>query len=256
MVAICQRGIAVNEHRIPAIDRAVAILDRLAQADGLLTIRELAERTALARSTVYRTLNTLEAHGLARREGERGYALGARLLTLARAVPRGVDIVAQARPALDKLAARLGTSAKLSIVDGDEALVVAVAERPGAYSVTTQVGRRFPLHAGAASKLLLAFLPADKQTAVLGNRLARMTPQTIVEPARLAASLAVIRANGYAEDNGEFVEGVRAIAAPVHDHLGACIAAVSVPFIGSVNAARAKAIRLAVIEAGREISAA
>jgi DNA-binding IclR family transcriptional regulator len=245
----------MTEHRIPAIDRAVDLLDVLANFSPA-SIKEICDRGKLARSTVYRTLNTLEAHNLVRREEGGGYVLGPRLLKLARSVPQGSDIVSIGRPVLERLAASLGSAAKLSIVDGAEALVVAVAESPGAYSITTQVGRRFPLHAGAASKLLLAYLPEARRTGILGSRLSQITPRTVTDPAVLSAMLTQIRMNGFAEDSGEYVEGVRAFAAPVTDSFGACIAAVSVPFVETADPTRADTIGQAVIKAAKELSTA
>jgi hypothetical protein len=243
----------MTEHRIPAIDRAMDVLDVLAGGSPA-SIKEVCDRGKLARSTVYRTLNTLEAHGMVRRDANGGYVLGLKVLKLARSVPQGADIVTLARPVMEKLAVKLGTSAKLSIVDGDNALVVAVTESPGAYSITTQVGRRFPLHAGAASKLLLAYLPKARQTAVLGARLQKVTPNTITDPAALSAMLARIKSQGVAEDSGEYVDGVRAFAAPIRDVLGECIAAISVPFVNTADSARAATIRDAVVAAAKEVS--
>jgi DNA-binding IclR family transcriptional regulator len=245
----------MTEHRIPAIDRAVDLLDVLANFSPA-SIKEICDRGKLARSTVYRTLNTLEAHNLVRREEGGGYVLGPRLLKLARSVPQGSDIVSIGRPVLERLAASLGSAAKLSIVDGVEAVVVAVAENPGVYSITTQVGRRFPLHAGAASKLLLAYLPEDRRTAVLGRRLQRITPLTITDPVQLSAALELIRERGFAEDRGEYVEGVRAFAAPVMSRFCECVAAISVPFVDTPDSGRADGIMAAVVRAGHELSAA
>jgi DNA-binding IclR family transcriptional regulator len=241
------------EHGIPAIDRAMEILDALAQG-GPATIGDLAKRCAIARSTVYRTLNTLAAHHAVERAEGDAYRLGPALLRLARAVPRGLDLAAIARPILDALAVELGMSAKLSIVDGREALVIATSEAPGGYSITTQVGRRFPLHAGAASKLLLAYLPEDRRKSLLSGRLEAFTARTIVARAALAVSLDRIRAAGFAEDDGEFADGVRAFAAPVFDAGDGCVAAVSVPFAAGVDTERAVRIRKAVAAAGKALS--
>jgi DNA-binding IclR family transcriptional regulator len=243
----------MTTHRIPALDRAMEILDALATA-APSSIRDLAGRCGLARSTVYRTLNTLEAHGLVKRVEEGSYVLGHQILRLARAVPQGMDLSALARPVLDRLAASLGASAKLSIVDADEALVVATAEAPGVYSITTQIGRRFPLHAGAASKLLLAYLPEARQRSVLAQRLPAFTPRTITNPGQLKAQLGLIRSQGWSEDSGEYAEGVHAIAAPVFDAFDDLAAAVSVPFVSVADAGRFVRVRDEVVEAGREIS--
>jgi DNA-binding IclR family transcriptional regulator len=244
----------MTEHRVPSIDRAVEILEVLTGPEPLL-IREVCERSAQARSTVYRTLNTLEAHGLVRRATPDRYVLGPTLLRLARAVPQGVDLVAISRPVLDRLAAELGTSAKLSILDGEEALVVAVAEAPGAYSITTQVGRRFPLHAGAASKLLLAHLTPERRMSVLKETLPALTPNTITDPVMLEAAVENIRSVGFAEDHGEYLDGVKAVAAPIVDALGDCLGAISAPYIGDADMDRSDRIKKAIIAGGKTISA-
>ena len=245
----------MTDHGIPAIDRALEILDCIGLNSAPMTIREITAATGLARSTVYRTLNSLVAHGVVRQATEQAYCLGPHLLKLARAVPQGLDLVTASRDVLNDLANRLGTSAKLSIVDGSEALVVAVAESPGVYSITTQVGRRFPLHAGAASKVLLAHLPPDRCDAILSGRLSAFTRHTIVAPARLRVALEQIRTEGVAHDLGEHTEGVRAVAAPVFDRSGLCIAAVSVPFTATADDVRIDEVATAVRDAAEKLSA-
>lgn len=241
------------ENGIPALERACDVLDALA-TEAPLTIREVAACAGLARSTAYRTLNTLEGRRLVQRVGEGSYALGPHLAWLARAVRAGIDLVSIARPHLADLAASIQATAKLSIVEGGEALVVAVAEAPGAYSVTTRIGRRFPLHAGAASKLLLAYLPPERRAEALAAPLRQVTAATITDPEALARALDEIRARGVAMDRGEFADGVHAVAAPVMDRDGACLAAVSVPFLPGPNRARTEEIAQAVVRAAGRVS--
>ena len=161
----------ISDHRIPAVERALQALDLLCGEGEAPTIRDLAARLGVPRSTVYRIVNTLEAHGVARRDAAGRYTPGPRLLAYARAVPRGADLATLAMPALEELADAAQATAKLSVLDGDAALVVAVAPGPGAYSVATQVGRRFPLHAGAASKVLAARLGDVARRALLAGPL-------------------------------------------------------------------------------------
>jgi DNA-binding IclR family transcriptional regulator len=243
------------EHRIPAVERAIEILDVMCGMGDAPSIKELAQRLDIPRSTVYRILNSFEAHGLAVRATDGTWAPGPRLLRYAQAVPRGVDLVTVAQPALDDLANALGATAKLSVLDGDAALVVATAESASTYSITTRVGRRFPLHAGAASKVLAAHLPDDRRRAWLEGPLARITDATITDPAVLGLMLDGIRALGVAIDRGEFVAGVGAIAAPVFDPAGVCVAAVSVPFLTTEAPVRVTAVEAAVRVAADRITA-
>ncbi len=243
------------DHGIPAIDRAVDVLDCLASRSAPMSIREITDATGLVRTTVYRSLNTLCARGLALQVSEKTYTLGPHLLKLARAVPQGLDLVAIARGTLDELAMALGTSVKLSIVDGSDALVVATAEGPGAYSITTQIGRRFPLHAGGASKLLLAYLPPERRRAYLAGPLRSFTARTLTNSAALERECGRIRETGLAFDNGEHSEGVCAIAAPVKDSNGDFIAAISVPYAAGVGEQRVWEIADAVAAAAAKLTA-
>jgi DNA-binding IclR family transcriptional regulator len=243
-----------TEHRIPAVERTLQTLDLLCSGGDPPTIRDLASRLGIPRSTVYRILNTLEAHGVARRDAEGRYAPGPRLLAYARAVPRGEDLPTLAAPVLAKLAATARATAKLSVLDGDAALVVAVAPGPGAYSVTTQVGRRFPLHAGAASKVLAAHMAERARATAFRRALPRVTGATVTDPAILAKVLAEVRRSGIARDEAEFAEGVHALAAPVVDAGGACVAAVSAAFLQAESEARRKGIEAAVRGAAAELS--
>lgn len=239
-------------HRIPAIERALAALDLLS-AGGPAGVRDLAAALGVPRTTTYRILNTLEAGGAVRRDAEGRYAPGPRLLAWARAVPLP-DLARLAAPALEALAAEARATAKLSVLDGGAALVVAVAPGPGAYAVVTQVGRRFPLHAGAASKVLAAHLPPPAREALLRGTLERATARTITDPARLSAVLDAVRRDGIATDDAEYVEGVHAMAAPILGPDGACAAAVSLAHLPGETPARLAALEAALRAAARRIS--
>ena len=253
MESAAASGGAAMAHRIPAIDRAVDVMEALAA--GPAPIRDLADRLGIPRSTVYRVLNSLEARGLVLRGGDNAYRLGPQLLRLARAVPAGFDLVAIARPLMDELAHALRCSVKLSVLDGDAALVVATSESPETYAVTTQVGRRFPLHAGAASKVLAAFGAPEVRERLLDGPLVRLTAATITGRAALRAALEEIRAVGHATDAGEFAVGIRAVAAPVFGPEGVCVAALSIPYLEGTDATREHAIRAALLRCAEAVSA-
>ena len=223
------------EHGIPAVERAIEVMDALARQPGA-SIRDLANTLPIPRSTIYRILKSLEDYDVALRTPDGGFELGPRLVRLARSVRSGSDIVSIAKPIMDELARSLDCGVKLSVLDADAALVVAVAESPQTYSVTTQVGRRFPLHAGAASKVLLAFSPDMIRQQAMAAPLLRYTATTIVDPLTLSRVVEEVRRVGNAKDEGEFVPGVFAIARPVFDQSGQCVAALSIPFLEATPA--------------------
>src|SRR5277367_4411287 len=124
-------------HRIPVIDRMMEILAQLERSQGRPTVRDLATSSGVPRTTVYRILNTLEAHGIVVRTGnDGGYQLGSRLLAMAASVPQGTQwrgMAEVAQPWLDRLASETGQTTKLSVVDADAALCVAVSQGHSRY---------------------------------------------------------------------------------------------------------------------------
>jgi DNA-binding IclR family transcriptional regulator len=249
---------ASPRHRIPAIDRMMEVLGQLERHESGASIRALAERLGLPRTTVYRILNTLQLHDMVRRLASGDYRLGPRLLALAARASAGiggVDLPALARPHLDRLSAATGEACKVSVVDGDALVVCATAEGKREYALTVVPGQRLPLHAGAAGKVLLASLPAEDLARILAAPLVRLTPRTVADPKRLMRELARIRRQGWAEDKGEFSPSIRALAAPIPGRDGRVVAALSVPFLAGSSPAHVEKIRVGVIDTAGAIAA-
>lgn len=250
---------AALKHRIPVIDRMMEVLAQLERRDAGASIRDLVAALKLPRTTVYRILNTLQLHGMVRRDEAGAYQLGSRLLALASHVATGastVDLVAVAQPFLDRLADEIGEGTKLSVVDGDMILVLAAAPARREYALSVTPGQRLPMHAGASGKLLLAHLPEDKIDEILSRPLVAFTPRTLTDPRRLRADLTRIKRLGYAQDKGEGTPSVLAYAAPVIDTRGEVVAAVSAPFLAGTEASRMEEIRLATIATAKSLTAA
>jgi DNA-binding IclR family transcriptional regulator len=138
------------------LDRGLRALAELADAAAGLTVTELAERLGVTRTIVYRLLSTLELHGLARRDTSGRARLSIGVLALARQVqPLLRD--AAAIP-LRRLAEEVGATAHLTVVDGTEALAVAVVEPTWTdYHVAYRIGSRHALDRGAAGRAILAY---------------------------------------------------------------------------------------------------
>jgi DNA-binding IclR family transcriptional regulator len=247
-----------DNHRVPAIDRMVEILSLLEQHEEGLSIQEFVAASGVPRSTVYRILNSLESHAVVRREAKGRYVLGTRLLGLAMRVRRGPgneDLAVLARPQLRRLSARTHEVSKLSVLNAGAALCVEAVPGNSAYSLAPLVGRHYPLHAGAASKVLFASMDEPSRAAVLERALQVFTPKTITSVDKLEAELARIRRNGWAEDRGEFSISVRALAAPVRDEAGAVVAAVSLAYLAELHERQGAGFLQAVIETAEALSA-
>jgi DNA-binding IclR family transcriptional regulator len=235
------------------------VLGQLERREDGVTIRELVAQLKLPRTTIYRILNSLQSHSMVRRDEDGAYHLGRRLLGLASHVAASAsrsDLLAFATPVLEALSAELGEGNKLSVVDGDGVLVLAATQGRRPYALSVSPGQRMPLHAGAASKLLLAHLDEAEIDLYLSRPLEGYTPKTITDPKRLRNELTRIRRLGWAQDKGESGPSILAYAAPVFDAEDQLLAAISVPFLLGTEPSRMEEIRLATIAAGRKITAA
>ncbi|MFB7654580.1 MULTISPECIES: IclR family transcriptional regulator [unclassified Streptomyces] len=137
------------------LDRGLRVLKLLADTDHGLTVTELSHKLGVNRTVVYRLLATLEQHALVRRDLGGRARVGLGVLGLGRQVHPLVREAAM--PALRSLAEDIGATAHLTLVDGAEALAVAVVEPTWTdYHVAYRAGFRHPLERGAAGKAILS----------------------------------------------------------------------------------------------------
>ncbi len=217
-----------DPYGIRAVQRAVMVLEQLAKTDDV-SITQLAQQVQLHKSTVHRLLVTLEATGMVRQDPAVGrYRLGFKLMELGAAAVRGVELRATAHPHLEGLARATGCTTHLGVMDRGEVVYIDKIEGEGSFRLYSQIGRRAPLHCTGLGKVLTAFLPPAEQKRLTAKPLRRFTRRTIVEPEWLLRHLQQIAREGYAVDDAEHEDLIRCVAAPVRDHTGGVVAAVSV----------------------------
>ncbi len=244
---------------VQSVERALSLLELLAQSGGGTSLTDLSARAGLNISTCHHLLATLMKSGyVAQVPGRRTYALGARVLHLGQAFMRQVDLPRRAQPVLDRLNEVTGEAVHLAVLQGDQVVTVAKSEARQAVRVDAGViGSAEPPHATATGKAMLAWLPDDQVRRILDvNGLRRFTPNTITDRAALIEDMRHVRRNGFAIDREEFQQGVVCVGAAVRDHSGAVIGSLS----ASAPAFRASdehlaLIRQAVGHAARELSA-
>lgn len=213
---------------IASVDKALELLELIAERPNL-GITEIAERTASSKSQVFRLLHTLEQRGFVRKDSAaRTYTLGYRCLYLGERGIRQTGLIQLSQPLLDQLAERSRENVHLVARDGMRSMVIAMRESPQPLRLYAEVGRRGPLHAGGASTVLLAYAPEDVRDRVLAGDLEVFTPATVVDPQELRTMLARIRDQGYHISRADLDEGAFSIAAPVLDHRGEVVAALSI----------------------------
>lgn len=196
---------------VQSVQRALDLLETVARSGGQLAIGELATASDLPLPTIHRLLRTLVDRGYMRQLPDRRYALGFRLVPLGLASSALVGPHVQ--PVLEDLVDRLGESANLAILAGDQAEYVAQVPSRHAMRMFTEVGRRVELHCTGVGKALLAQLDDAQVAAVVVARgLPARTEHTLTTAQDLRSALADVRERGYAIDEQEQEIGVRCVA--------------------------------------------
>ncbi|PSM16782.1 HTH-type transcriptional regulator BhcR [Nitratireductor sp. StC3] len=214
---------------VQSLDRAVAILKRVADANGL-SLSEIASAMGQAPSTVYRVLITLQKHGIVEFEQDTQlWFVGLEAFRIGSTFLGRTSLVEQSRPVMQELMAATGETANLAIIDGGEVIFVSQVETHEPIRAFFRPGTRGPVHASGIGKALLAFLPPNRVERIIrDNGLTAFTDQTVADPARLGREIAAIRARGWAVDDEERTAGMRCIAAPVFNAYGEAVAGISI----------------------------
>lgn len=223
-----------SSNLVPAVEKAIFIMDLLENNDAGLSVTDVSKLLELPISTVYRILYTLKYHGYVEQENDKGpYTLGPKILSLANVVKNKLNLTKIALPLMEQFTKTTDMPSKLGIYRNEELVVICTVNDTKEMSITTPIGRKFPIHAGAASKTLLAYLPQEEVDRILAAGLKKYTQYTITDPDDMRKELETIRHQGFAEDKGEYIEGVRALACPVMDYLERVVAALSVPYLAT-----------------------
>lgn len=217
---------------VKTVAKAMQILHAFSSAEPELSIGELSARLKMHKSIVSRLVTSLcEWRMLERDPATKRVRLGMGALQLGMQVANQNPLHRLALPMLGSLVERTRHTAHVSTRDHHEMLVVASVLSPDALRVTLQLGDRRPLHAAAAGKIFLAYLPdAQRDLIVAETGLPALTSETITTAKELHASLATVRRAGVAWNNGESALGVGAVAAPVFAADGFVTGAVSSVF--------------------------
>lgn len=202
------------------MQRAVTVLDTLAEGGAELGTNEIARRTGINASTISRLLATLADAGLVQHlPGTGRYRLGVRILQLASAARENLDLRAVARPLLEELAELSGETVTLSLPGEHDVMTVDFVQSSRSVRSVAEIGRNSIAHATATGKVFLAcggHLPDGELTS--------FTEATVTDRGRLARETAEIAAQGYALAVRERDNDLSAVAVPVLDRAGRLIA--------------------------------
>ena len=241
---------------IGSIQKCGEVLDLFSREQAEWRLSDVSKELGIPKTTVNDLLISLCGVGLLHKTNEARYRLGWRVAALNRVLMEGSEMRTEALRIMEQLVRVFGETVHLAVLERDQ--VVYLAKQEGTKSVQvklTAVGTQLPPHASSLGKVLMCELPWEQAEALVRARgLSVFTPNTITTLDELKSELATTRNRGYGYDIEEAAEDLCCVGAPIRNHVGQIIAAISF----SVPSYRFYPIKQtfirSIIEAAHEIS--
>lgn len=215
------------DNLVQSIERALAILEILGHEPKGMRITQIAQVLDMHKSTIHRLLSTLVSNGYVEKGDGDAYRATVKLVELGLNILENLDFRKEALPFMKELVDVSRETVQLSVLDQGEVVVVERKVFPD--PITINLGLRSSVHCSADGKVLLAYLPREEAINIIDNTsLEQLTVNTITDKDQLLAHLDKTKAQGYAINAEELTEGMRAMAAPILNHQGKIVAAMSI----------------------------
>ncbi|MEY8351182.1 IclR family transcriptional regulator [Bacillus cereus] len=194
-----------------------------------LTLTEMVHHTGMPKTSVYRSIGSLEEMGFLQKTKKGSYRLGLVFLRFGQLVSKRLSVRNIAIPYMKQLRDSLGQAVNLIIQDGDEAIYIEKTDGDQPVRVYTEIGKRAPLYAGACPRILLSYASEDDQMQYIEKvQFKRFANGTIVDKEELRSQLHKAKKEGYTISYSELENHTAAIAAPIFASDGHVIAGISI----------------------------
>ncbi|MBA5850793.1 IclR family transcriptional regulator [Clostridium sp. cel8] len=224
-----------NSNFVQSVDKALEILNALAEYPKGCGIAELSKQLGLNKSTIHRILSTLKNKEYVIKNDENSkYMLGTQILYLASSLKSGIDLVNIAKPYITKLVNKIGEVAHLCIPEESFKNIIYIDKITPNYenrgiNMASKIGKKAPIYCTASGKLLLSQFSDEKIEGILeGINFIKRTKNTIVDKESMLEEIKKIRINKYALDRIENEDGIICIAVPIFNSKGEMCATISI----------------------------
>lgn len=246
-----------NKGLIQSVYKSFKIINLLAQKQKEMTLGDISKELRIPKPTVHGLLSTMRQTGFIEQSISNGkYWLGVRFFELGSLVAKKWDVRNISLPFIEELVEEVKETVQLAVLDNGEVLYIEKRECSQSLRIVSDVGRRLPAHCTAVGKILLGFLPLYEVEKIIETKgLVPYTKRTITDTELFKMELAKVRSQGFALDNEEIMEGLRCVAAPIVNHEGKVVAAISTsgPLVRLDGEPLTRAIQK-VVETARGIS--
>lgn len=213
--------------KIQSVELSLRIVQLLAELDGA-RVTEVADRLDIAPSTAHNHLTTLRYAGFAAKEGDEYYP-SMEFAKLGRYVRTRKDGYELAEAKVESLAEETGGRVHFGVEEHGRGRYIYTSTGDRAVKTSIDIGAKYPLHVTAAGKAILSSMSDSRVESIVDvHGLSEGTERSISGRPQLFEELAEIRERGFALNLEEHVDGIRAIAAPVHESNGHVLGALTI----------------------------
>ena len=217
-----------SDEYVQSFARGLGVIKAFGAESRALTLSEVAEESGLSRAAARRILLTLVHLGYVGQNGRQFFLLP-RVLELGYAYLSALGVPELAQPVLNQVAAEVGESCSMSVLDGNDIVYIARVPTRKIITISLGVGTRLPAYATSMGRVLLGgYQPAQLERYLAQGAFPALTVKTLTDPGMLAARIAADRAQGYALIDEELETGLCSLAVPIRNQSGQIVAAMNV----------------------------
>ncbi|SFG90749.1 transcriptional regulator, IclR family [Halopelagius inordinatus] len=215
------------KHPVKTTEKTLALVNELMER-GPCGVTELANSLDMGKSAVHSHLSTLRKHSYVLKDGD-DYRLSLKFLEIGGHTRKSMEFYQVAEPEVKAIAAETGELANLLVEEQGMGIYLMRSKGEQAVDLDTYAGLRTYLHTTALGKAILAHLPESRVEEIVEQHgLEQETPRSIGSREELFETLSEVHERGYAIDDGERLEGLRCVAAPVKTSSNEVLGAISV----------------------------
>ncbi|HEY0942723.1 MAG TPA: IclR family transcriptional regulator [Steroidobacter sp.] len=219
----------MSSYIVKPLLKAIEVLKCVGQLPEPQSLKEIALRVGLPKTSVFRYLRTFEAAGMIVHDQARDlYRIDTRIIGMINLGSEMERLRKACLPHMQTLCRLSGETVNLGVMEGSDIVYLEILQSPRAVKLQARVGGRHPIHTTSIGKVMLANLPGEARTAALPRVLRQRTRRSILERQSLFVELDKIYQLGYAEDDGENEDGALCLGAPIFDASGAVVAGLSI----------------------------